>query len=190
MVKAIVNRVGQELRRQELEEIKPPEYHKNLLNGDIWLTIINEVQFVTGTKLSMHPLESGSDISDHKSDIPDVINLKGALISDETEPDENWIDKREKIYNLKNSDEVVSLLARSRFYYNYQVTSFVTTETNEIGNGCEFTMTLTRVNISTSQTEIIPDSAIPIAAKKRINGGKKATNQISDDEYAKIKDKN
>jgi hypothetical protein len=160
MPTAIVNRIAQELATVPNVALDPAEYTQYTIN-DIWVSVVESEVTRYEWMLTSHPVESGVNVSDHKERLPVSIDLNGYIISDPVGGTEDWIQKRDSLIKLANSDEIISLQTPTELYEPLQIRSYEFEPSYRYSNGCKLKIVLGEFRITTVGATEITDTQVP-----------------------------
>lgn len=115
--------------------------------------VVNEV-FKTSATVTSHPVEDGSDISDHIKDDPDELQLDGCIsntpgipgasIGGQVSPTRAE-DEFEKLLALKEAKQALSVLTSKREYEDMVITSIQRTRNAAVGDSVEVSISLRKI---------------------------------------------
>lgn len=139
---------------------------------------------VGNAEVTRHPVEVGSDISDHVRRLPEQVTLNGIVtntpilfLASLRESPRRAEEAYEKIKELKDAGALVSVVTSLREYANMAITGFSVTRDARTGQVLNATVDFTEVLTAALQTVDVPEPAEGVPSKKAPTnrGGKPPT---------------
>lgn len=166
-------------------------------------------QHASTSDVTDHPVEEGSDVSDHKRDKPDTLKIEGLISNTPINRGQNTrsglrsfvdtvsdtlsnMDARpgyaEGAYNtlraLKESGKLITVITGLRVYENMMLTELSAPRDSKTGDALSFTCTLREVRIVRNRRVILTNPTVPKANEKK-KTGTQATKTAKEDTKSK-----
>ncbi len=109
------------------------------LLGDLYVFVIDE-EMDSPVNISTHPVERGTQLTDHVQAAPATLVINGELFGEES---------AEQIRRWQRDGYVLSYIGRNIFP-QAQIKSFSCRYTHRIAGGCEFSLTLQEVRVAST----------------------------------------
>lgn len=108
--------------------------------------------------ISVYPVESGSDISDHIQEQSKSLSITGMISP--VEDGSNIISSFLELEEIMKTKETLTIVSGLKVYTNMVVTSLVIPRTSRNGASLNFSATMNEIRIVSSQAVTIPNSQI------------------------------
>ena len=140
------------------------------------------------SNITSYPIEDNSTITDHVLNLPLTLNTNGIIepIGDNY----NILDTHNKIVDLMNSKQLISIITGLKVYNNMSVLDYTVTRNAQNGQSLVFAMQAQETKIVQSQSVAIPVSQLSQAdlityeqAQANANAGKATNGQTQETHY-------
>lgn len=156
--------------------------------GDLTLDAELSETHERSAEVSEWPIEQGSDISDHRAILPEVVNIEGVVSSAPTSFAQiagplaplsipEGFRALEALFQLKT---VITVVTRLKVYENMVITRLSIPQNQDVGEAVYFTMELRNIRtVSTQRVAVEPEA--PEKSAPKTNQGKKPPKQSAPD---------
>jgi hypothetical protein len=163
-----------------------------VLIGDLPIDVLRSETPVYDYDLTEHPVESGFDITDARIERPIGVTLEciltdtdlsaravGTAALNDTLGYDSWKDKRDRLYEIRDSSEVLDVVTPLDRYESMTITSLRVDQTPGTASALFFRVDLREVRFVSSIITGVDDAAVPKKkkAKKPDNNADKKTKE-------------
>ena len=126
--------------------------------GNIFIDAFSVETHSKKSNITSYPIEDNSTITDHVLNLPLSLNTNGII--EPIDDNYNILDTHNKIVDLMNSKQLISIITGLKVYNNMIILDYTVTRNAQNGQSLVFTMQAQETKIAQSQSVAIPISQL------------------------------